>query len=238
MKVLAIIPARGDSKQLPMKNIRKLAGKPLIEYSIKSARQSQLINKILVSTNDKVIAKISKSLGAEVPFLRPKKLSQNSSTTIDVIKHATEFLYKTQSYIPDIITLLQPTTPLRTAEMIDKSIRMLTRSKADTVIGVSKIKTHPYRSFWYQKKYLKPFRKDFLKFHQRQLFPDCFYPTGSIYTFWYKTLKKYNQIYGSKIKPYIINENEKNVDINTLFDFFICEMIISNWMMYKQRFQV
>ena len=87
MNILAIIPARGGSKGIPEKNIKKLYKRPLIEYSINAAKSSKKINKIIVSTDNEKIAKISKSLGIEVPFLRPKKISADNSQTIDLIKH-------------------------------------------------------------------------------------------------------------------------------------------------------
>ena len=225
-KILAIIPARGGSKSVPKKNIKKLDGKPLIQYSIDSAKESKLVNKIIVSTDSLEISKLSKKNGVEVPFLRPKKLSLDSSATIDVIKHAVKKL-ESLHYIPDIITLLQPTTPLRTSKMIDDSIKLLIKTKSTCVLGVCKLSKHPYRAFWPNGKYLKPFRNDFLKFHQRQLFPTCYYPTGEIYTFWFSTLKKTGNLYGSKIFPFYL-KNHISMDINTKLDFFLTEMMLKN----------
>ena len=106
MKIVAIIPARGGSKGIPLKNIKKLFGKSLIEHTINAALNSKKINKVIVSTDNEKIARISKSLGAEVPFLRPKKISTDSSNSIDVIKHALKKLEKSK-FIPDIIVMLQ-----------------------------------------------------------------------------------------------------------------------------------
>lgn len=117
MKILALIPARGDSKGIPNKNIQKIGGKYLIEYTINSAKRSKLIDKIIVSTDSKKIASISKKLGAEVPFLRPKKISIDKSPTIEVIKHTLGFLSNNQFYVPDIILLLQPTSPFRSKDL-------------------------------------------------------------------------------------------------------------------------
>jgi len=133
MNVVAIIPARGGSKRIPEKNIKKLNGKPLIYYSIKNAKSSKLIDKIIVSTDNKKIAKIAKELGAEVPFLRPRNISNDKAKTIDVVKHTISFL-EDQNYIPDIITILQPTTPLRSIITLDKSIRILKKER-DTMRG-------------------------------------------------------------------------------------------------------
>ncbi len=233
MHVLAIIPARSGSKEIPKKNIRKLAGKPLITHTILAARRSKLIDKIVVSTDNKKIAQISKLAGAEVPFLRPKKISSDNSSILYTIKHTLKFLHMKKNYVPDVIILLQPTSPLRTSKMIDYSINMLKESDATSILSVSKVKTHPFASFWFKKNYLKPFINNFSKFQQRQRYPDLYYPTGDIYVFWYNTLKKYNSIYGPKIKPMIIKDGI-SVDVDKLFDLFICEMTILYWEKYKK----
>ena len=234
MKILAIIPARGGSKGIPMKNIAKLAGRPLIKYTIDTAKKSHRINRIAVSTNDPKIAKVAKSLGADVPFLRPKKISGDDATTYDAIKHTLDFFASNENYFPDIVVILQPTSPLRTSQMIDKSLTLLEKTNATSVISVHEIKTHPFSSFWYDGKYMRPFRSDFSKFYQRQKYPDLYYPTGDVYTFWYSTLKKYHSIYGPRIKPLIIR-NEISIDIDEKFDLFICEMVLKYWKNYSKR---
>ncbi|MDE2589138.1 MAG: acylneuraminate cytidylyltransferase family protein [Patescibacteria group bacterium] len=234
MEILAIIPARGGSKGIPMKNIQKLAGKPLIEYTISAAKKSKKLNRILVSTDNEKIARISRSLGAEVPFMRPKKLARDNSTGFDVIKYILKSL-SSQGYVPNIIVILQPTSPLRTTSMIDRSIEILKNSNATSILSVSKVKFHPYSSFWHNGKYLKPFRQDFENNSLRQKKPDLYHPTGAIYTFWMETIKKYDSIYGPRIKPMIV-PHEVNVDIDSPFDLFISEMKILHWNDYEKNF--
>jgi len=238
MKTLAIITARGGSRGIPQKNLRKIAGKHLIEYTINNAKSSKLIDKIIVSTDSEKIASFSKSKHVEVPFLRPKNLSKSNSNTIDTINHTINFLKTQENYIPDIITILQPTSPLRTVEILDKSIRLLKNSRvSSSILGVVKVKNHPFLCFEMKNSFLKPFKSDFQKYYQRQQFPDFFYPTGSIYTFWYKTLKKYGNIYGPKIKPLLINK-EDSVDIDTPYDLFEAEMKIKNWKKFMTRYNI
>lgn len=225
MKILSIIPARGGSKGIPFKNIHKLYGKPLISYSIKNALESKLVNRIIVSTDNKKIAKISKYYGAEVPFPRPKNLATDSTPTIDVIKHVLEELNHREKYVPDIVIILQPTSPLRTTVSLDKSIKLLIKFKPDLVLGVIEPKSHPYRSFWKKDKFLSPLRKDFLKFDQRHLRPNCYYPSGSIYTFWNKTIEQYGDIYGTKILPLILNDME-SVDIDEPYDLVVANALL------------
>lgn len=235
MQILAIIPARGGSKGIPLKNIAPLAGKPLISYSIESAKKSKLITRIVVTTDNKKIAKTAKEFGADVPFLRPKKISGGSAKTNDAIKHTLDYLRKNESYIPDIVVLLQPTSPLRNIETMDKAIRKLKREKSDIVLEIFKIKSHPYRTFLPSGKFLKPFKKNFLKFHQRQLFPTFYYPTGDLYVFWTKNFDKFGNMYGNKIQGVIKHEDDINVDVNSLFDLFVCEMKLKHWKKYQKN---
>ena len=236
MEILALIPARGGSKGITNKNIRNLAGKPLIEYSITSAKKSKKINRIIVSTDNKKIASVSKKAGAEIPFLRPKLISKNTTPIIDVIQHTLDFLEDTESYKPDIIILLQPTTPLRSIQDIDNSIRLLINSKSTSVISVSKTKSHPDISFAIHKNFLKPLNSKFEKHSLRQQRKEVYSPSGLIYTFWVDTLKKYNSIYGPKIKPLITKNKMELIDIDEPFDFFSAEMILKNWKKFSKKF--
>jgi len=235
MEILGIIPARGNSKGLPKKNILKLMKKPLIEYTINAAKNSKLISRIITSTDNREISKIALSLGSECPFLRPKNLSKSNSSTLDVIKHTLNYLETKESYKPDIVLILQPTSPLRNTKTIDDSIKLLKKSHATSIVAVSKIKTHPYGSFSYNGKYLHSFYENSSKYFQRQQYPNLYYPTGSVYAFWLNTLKKYDSFYGPKIKPLIVNY-ENSIDVDELFDLFICEMKLQYWQNYKNSF--
>jgi len=128
--ILAIIPARGGSKRLPKKNVRILRGKPLIFYTIDTANKSKYLDRVIVSTDDKKIAEISAKYGAEV-IERPKKLARDDSPIIDAIFHV---LNKIEA---DIVVLLQPTSPLRTAKDIDEAINLFIDNKCDSVISCS-----------------------------------------------------------------------------------------------------
>ena len=237
-KNLCLIPARGGSKGIPFKNIQKICGKPLIEYSINAAKESKLINRIIVSTDSKHIANFAKKLGVEVPFIRPKKISNDFATQYEVVQHTVEFLLDQESYVPDIITILQPTTPIRTGKIIDKSINLLKKTKSTSVLSVSKVKDHPNIIFDQKKEFLKPLNKNFENHSTRQSRTQLYAPTGSIYTFWHKTLKNYNSIYGPKIKALEIKEQEFNIDIDTVYDLFVSEMTILHWNKFKSKFNL
>ena len=237
-KILAIIPARGGSKGIPLKNIQKLGKLPLIAYTINSAKKSKRVNRIIVSTDNKKIAKIAEKFGAEIPFLRPKEVSKDSSSTLDVVNHTLQYLEKNESYIPDIITILLPTSPFRSSTLIDDTIKSLEKTNATSVVSVLKSKEqHAFKAFLLKNGNLKPFRKDYRKFYQRQLLPDFFHTTGAAYTFWYDTLKKYGHYYGPRMKPIISKEEKMNIDVDSIFDLFIAEMTQNFWSSYSKKFK-
>lgn len=237
MKILAIIPARGGSKSIPSKNIQKLGKLPLVAHTIKSVKRSKEVNRIIVSTDNKKIAEIAKKYGAEVPFLRPKKFSRDSSSTLDVVQHTIQFLQKIENYTPDIVTILLPTTPFRPVGLIDESIRLLRNTDATSVISVLKTKWHPFKAFMPENGFLKPFKHDYLKYYQRQKLPTFYHTTGAAYTFWLHTLEKYGNYYGPKIKPIVSHDDEMNLDIDFLFDFFVAEMTLKHWKKYPKKFK-
>lgn len=234
MEILGIIPARSGSKGIKKKNIRKLNGKPLIQYSIDQALKSK-ISRVIVNTDDPKIASLSKSLGAEVPFLRPKRLAGDTTTTLSVVKN-TISQFKKQSYNPDIVIVLQPTNPFRTKNMIDKSISILQSTKATSVLAVRYVDDHPDIMFKYVNGFIKPISKDFLKKSRRQSRSSLLIPSGLLYTFWTKNLEKYGNQYGPKIYPFLIEDNSVNVDIDIPFDLFIAEMISKYWKKYEHKF--
>ena len=132
--VLAIIPARGGSKGLSGKNIKELCGKPLIAWSIEQARSCDDIDRTVVSTDDEDIAGVAKKYGAEVPFMRPAELANDTASTINVISHAINWFKEHEDYQAEYVLLLQPTSPLRTREDIDGAIRILKDKNARAVV--------------------------------------------------------------------------------------------------------
>ena len=165
MQVLGIIPARGGSKGIKYKNISALGDKPLIQYTINSCAKSKNLSNFIVSTDDKIIAEISKDCGAKVPFLRPKELANDNSSSFSVVKHAAEF-FKTKLKIQyDAYMLLQPTTPFRDDNLIDNSIDKLKNNTSATyVISIVNVESnHPFRMYTlnngeYMKSYLTTFQ--------------------------------------------------------------------------------
>src|SRR3990172_8738044 len=125
MQVLCLIIARGGSQRVPNKNIRPLAGRPLLAYSIEAARRSRYVNRIVVSTDSDAIAEVAQKEGAEIPFRRPAEIAQSHSTELQAMEHALGWFKDHESYEPDFVVLLRPTSPFRTTATIDRAIELL-----------------------------------------------------------------------------------------------------------------
>lgn len=135
-RVLAVIPARGGSKRLPRKNIRMLAGKPLLAYTIEAAQKTSTITDYLVSSEDREILDVAKAFGAPIPFVRPMELAGDNVRNIDTMRHALEFMEKKTGQPYDILVLLQPTSPIRDPNHIDQAVGRLWASDLDSAAGV------------------------------------------------------------------------------------------------------
>ncbi|MFN8414530.1 MAG: acylneuraminate cytidylyltransferase family protein, partial [Anaerolineales bacterium] len=144
--ILALIPARGGSKGIPRKNIRSFAGYPLIAWSIVAAKKSELVTRVIVSTDDEEIAAVAREWGAETPFLRPTELAQDKTTDLPVFEHALKWLEEVEGYRPEILIQLRPTSPIRPTTMVDDAIRILLNHKdADCVRGVVPAAQNPFK---------------------------------------------------------------------------------------------
>ena len=144
MKIIAVICARGGSRGVPKKNIRPLLGRPLIAHTIDLAKKCPSIDRVIVSTEDPEIAGIAGEYGAEVPFIRPEALAQDSSPKLPVLQHAVNYLQSQENYHPDIIVDLDPTSPLRTVEDVETCIRMVREAGTDNVFSVTQSRRNPY----------------------------------------------------------------------------------------------
>lgn len=218
-KVLAIIPARGGSKSIPKKNIYPILGKPVIFYTIEAAKRSKLIDRIIVSTDDKEIADIARGFGAEIPFLRPKELAEDNTPDLPVFQHALYWLKKNEDYQPDIVIHLWPTSPFRKNGDIDKAIKLfLENPSADSIRSVTTPSQTPFKMWRTDKgKFLAPIlKKEHKEFYKtnpephtlpRQLLPETFVQTGYFGIMHYKTIMRKNSMTGGKIIPFFHDQS-------------------------------
>ena len=225
MNILAIIPARGGSKGIPRKNIKLLAGKPLIAYSIEVAIKSKFINKIVVSTDDDEIAQISKNYNSEV-VMRPKEMAKDDSPTIDSVIHVLNFMGK-KEYFVDLVVLLQPTSPLRTQKDVDNAIKLFIKNKdkCDSLVSVCEFEHSPYWGLKVESEYLKPiFGNKYLKTRRQEL-PKSFIPNGAIFISTPKKLKEFKTFYSPRTLSYIMPA-EKSIDMDSQMDFMLAQLIL------------
>ena len=225
MKVLYIIPARVGSKGLPNKNIKLLAGIPLIAYSIKAALNSNFKGCVNVSTDDDKIATIAKEYGADVPFIRPAELAQDSSSTVDVIVHALEY-YKSHGVTFEIIVLLQPTSPLRNHSDIENCIELLKKNNADAVVSVCENEHHP---LWSNELppdgSMKNFLREEIKGKNRQQLPKSYRLNGAVYVSKVDVFLKHKGFIHEGTYAFVMPQ-DRSVDIDTEIDFKLAELLL------------
>jgi hypothetical protein len=222
MKIIAIISARSGSKSIKNKNIRRYKGKPLIWYSIYIAKKSRFIDRVIVSTDSKKYKTISLNFGAEVPFLRPKKISSDTAIDLEWARHAINFLKNKENYIPDIVVHLRPTTPNRKLKILNNGIKFFLKmiKKADSMRSVSEINQPPQKIFMLKKGFLKGYFDKKLKGEYynrpRQLYPKSFLPNGYIDILKPSVFMKKKTLMGKKILGYITPDT---LDIDEAKDF-------------------
>jgi len=223
MEIMAIIPARGGSKGIPLKNLKPLDGKPLIEYSINESLKSKFITRTIVSSDHPKILKISEKLGAEI-IKRPKNLSNDSSQLEPVIEHCLNYLKQKENYVPDIIILLQNTSPLRTKKHIDDALSDFLDSEFDSMMSC-------YRSnsfLWILKNdRLTPINYNPKNRPNRQQMNNQFIENGAIYITKYNAFKKSHCRISGKIGLFKMTQ-KVSIDIDTKFDLFEVNKMIKN----------
>jgi CMP-N-acetylneuraminic acid synthetase len=227
-KVLAIIPARGGSKGLPWKNIKCLAGKPLIAWTIGHAKKNKYIDDVVVSTDSKKIASIAEEYGASVPFLRPASLATDNAFSTDVVLDLLARLKKNGGYTADFVILLQPTSPLRTSDDIGKAMEMLgSNKKADAVVSITEVVENPY---WMKVQNDKGFIGNFIKhgrkIERRQDLPVIYTTNGAIYACKTSVFLKSKTFFPKHTLGYVM-PRERSIDIDDIADFKMAELIIT-----------
>lgn len=229
MKILALILARRGSKRLVDKNIRNMCGKPLILWSIETAKKIKLISDILVSTDDSRVASICAEAGVPIPWLRPRILASDSASSVDVALHALDW-YEAEKGGVDGILLLQPTSPFRSVGSIIRGIELFEESKFKPVVGVSPSRDHPMWAMKIEGNYLMPFmdNQNAIKMRSQEL-PPAYIINGSFYLIKPEELRKNKSFLNQASVPLVIESALEAVDIDTEDDFIFAELL------YKQR---
>ncbi|GAP05305.1 MAG TPA: transferase [Anaerolinea thermolimosa] len=230
-EVLAIIPARGGSKGIPRKNVRLFAGHPLIAYSIAAARQSELVTRVIVSTDDEEIARVARDYGAETPFLRPAELAQDQTLDLPVFQHALRWLEEQEGYQPELVVQLRPTSPVRPPALVDEAVQiLLAHPEAHSVRGVVPAGQNPHK-MWR----IDPQNGQMIPLLQvpgleepynapRQVLPPVYWQTGHIDVIRPEVIRK-GSMSGQVILPVMVDP-AYTVDIDTPRDWARSEWLV------------
>ncbi len=224
-EVLGIIPARGGSKDLPRKNVRLLAGKPLIVYSIEAAKQCPLIDRVIVSTEDPEIAQIAKKAGAEVPFMRPMELADDHATTVQVLRHAIDWLEENERYTADIVVFFQPTDVFRTRALVRVVVsRLMSDDQLDTVFcGYLE-----HKNYWH-KVNGKYARLDHREQLPRQIKEPIFREDTGLACATRPHVIRSGRRIGDRVDIVVTSDTATCIDIHTPYDLFLAEKTLSEW---------
>ena len=222
MSILGLIPARGGSKRVHGKNIRSLGGRPLIAWTIEAAQRSSCIDRIVVSTDDKAIAEVALSMGADVPFLRPSHLAQDRTPGIDSVMHSLDVLPQF-----DEVLLLQPTSPLRTTEDIEGIVSLKRRLSAPAAVSVTRVNDHPANMYVTGLGgALVPLVPEWAELPNSQQFPDVWFLNGALFIADTSWLRETGTFVNTETVAYEM-PSSRSVDIDTESDWARVEYELS-----------
>ena len=228
MHILGIVTARGGSKRIPKKSITPLLGKPSMGYVLEAMKKSTQLTRIIVDTDDEEMAAVGRTFGAEVPYIRPKTLAEDGTGHVPVLKNAIETLKITEGYMPDVVVLVQPTSPLVQPEHIDEAVKLILAESLDSVETIFEVPTifHPYNERYVDEQGFTKFvmQKERAEAARTGKRPNI-YTIGPVYVFRPDTLWKYGTIQGEKSKSIIIDKKYA-VDIDELLDVVIVEALL------------
>jgi len=222
---LGVIPARGGSKGLPGKNLRKLGALSLIGQAVASAREAALLARFIVSTDSPEIAEEAGRHGAEVPFLRPAELATDQAGMLPVLQHAVRWLESSARVRPDMIVTLQPTSPFRTGVAIDATVTKVIDTGSDSAQTLSEASYHPYFMKTLDGDRTMALFPDGHKYVRRQDAPPVYQPSGAVYVTRYATLMEQGHILGDDNRGVIMGF-EPSVNIDTEWDFLLAELLL------------
>ena len=226
-KVLGIIPARGGSKGISKKNLYPIAGKPLIQYTIETAKDCKSLDRWIVSTDCEEIATVANECGASVPFIRPKELATDTALAKDVIKHAVIEAEKLDNDEYEYVIMLQPTSPIRTAQDVDKIVEKLVRTGCDSIISVVDVgASHPSRMYTINNDKLLSVLHEPVVMGPRQTLPAVFIRSGAVYACRKDILFRYDSMIGPDVRPFILSPH-RHVNIDTKVDAMLAEIYLS-----------
>jgi len=222
--IVAIIPARGGSKGIPRKNVKLLCGKPLIAYAIEAALSSKYIGRVVVSTEDKEIAEVAGEYGAEV-IERPAELARDDTSSFLVCQHVIRYLEEIKNFYPDVVVVLQPTSPRRIVEDVDRAVEKFLEADCDTVVSVCEAEHPPHWMYTLEGDRMKPVIPGGEKITRRQDTPKIYRLNGAVYVTSRDIIMNENRVLGNDTRAYIM-PIERSIDIDTELDFQFADLLM------------
>lgn len=229
-KILGIITARGGSKSIPRKNVKPFAGRPLLAWSVEAALKSGVLDRLIISTDDEEIASVAKGAGAEVPFMRPKELAEDTTPTLPVLQHAVSHLKEKEGYYPDYVLLLEPTSPGRRPFHIREAMELALKTRADSIAAVGVVPGH-FSPFWQfnlkEDGSMELFTGGSIKniIRRRQDLPKTYFRNGAFYLFKTDCLfASEPSLYGESVRGYPM-DTKYSLDIDTPEDWIVAEAL-------------
>jgi N-acylneuraminate cytidylyltransferase len=209
--VVALIPARGGSKGLPRKNLARFLGRPLLAWSIAAGREAELVTRVIVSTDNDEIAAVARAEGADVPFLRPAELAQDLTPDLPVFEHALAWLAEHETYVPDLVVHLRPTSPIRPPGLVDDGIRaLLTDPAADSLRVVCEAPANPFKMWRIIEGVLVPLVDVGIPEaynRPRQELPTAYWQIGVLDVIRPATILEQGSMTGRRILPFVIDDS-------------------------------
>jgi CMP-N,N'-diacetyllegionaminic acid synthase len=220
-----VIPARGGSKGLPGKNLKRIGALSLIGHAVVSAREARTLTRVIVSTDSPEIAEEARRHGAEAPFLRPAELASDQAGMVPVLQHAVRWLEST-GVRPDLIVTLQPTSPFRTGVEIDDTIARVVDTGADSAQTLVEASYHPFFMKTLDGDRTVALFPDGKKYVRRQDAPAVYQPSGAVYVTRYHLLMEEDQVLGHDNRG-LVMPFEASVNIDTEWDFLLAELVLA-----------
>jgi CMP-N-acetylneuraminic acid synthetase len=227
MRVLGLVPARSGSKGVPGKNVRLLAGRPLIAHTARAALESGVLDRVVLSTDSEEIAEAGRRAGLDVPFLRPASLATDETPMLPVVRHAIAEV-TSGGWPPDVIVLLQPTSPLRLPAHIRDAVTLLRDTGADSVVSVVEVPRHlsPDYVMRIDRGVLRPFLPEGAAVERRQDARPAYSRDGTVYACWRATIDRFGSIYGEDCRPLLVRAAE-SLSIDSVDDWEAAERILA-----------